>query len=44
MGWNDRISAYLSGIRKEPGCAHLTALTSFDLIEQTEDREPPAMR
>lgn len=44
MGWNDRVSAYLSGIRQEPGCAHLTALTSFDLIEQTEDREPPAMR
>lgn len=44
MGWNDRVSAYLTNIRKEPGCEHLTALTSFDLIEQTEDREPPAMR
>jgi len=44
MGWNDRVSAYLAGIRKDPGCAHLTALTSFDLIEQTEDREPPPMR
>lgn len=44
MGWNDRVSVYLTNIRKEPGCEHHTALTAFDLIEQTEDREPPAMR
>lgn len=44
FGWNDRVSAYLKGIKQEMGLEHLTALTSFDLIELTEEREPPAMR
>ncbi len=44
LGWNDRISAYLAGLRQEPGWTHLTGLTSFDLIEQSEEREPPPLR
>lgn len=44
LGWNDRVSAYLAKIRQEPGSEHLTAETSFDLIELSEGRTPPAMR
>lgn len=44
LGWNDRITAYNAKIKAEPGCEHLTAITSFDLIEQSEGREPPASR
>lgn len=44
FGWNDRVTAYLAGIRREPGLGHITALTSFDFIEQTEGREPPPMK
>ena len=44
LGWNDRVSAYLAGIRAEPGCEHITAATSFDLIEQSEEREPPPLK
>lgn len=41
LGWNDRVSAYLASIRSESGCEHITAVTSFDLIELSEEREPP---
>lgn len=44
FGWNDRVSAYLAGLRKEPGMEQITALTSFDFIEQSEEREPPPLR
>jgi hypothetical protein len=44
LGWNDRVSAYLAKARTEPGWEHFTAQTSFDLIEQSEDREPPALK
>lgn len=44
LGWNDRISTYNAKLKTEPGWEHLTAVTSFDLIEQSEDREPPALR
>lgn len=44
MGWNDRVSAYLAGIRSEPGQEHITAVTSFDIIEQSEGREPPPLK
>ena len=44
IGWNDRVAAYLAGVRQEPEWAHITAFTSFDIIEQSEEREPPAMR
>ena len=44
IGWNDRVSAYSAKIRQEPGWTHLTATTSFDMIEQSEEREPPPMQ
>ncbi len=44
LGWNDRITAYNAKIKQEAGWEHLTAVTSFDLIEQSEEREPPPMR
>ena len=44
LGWNDRVSAYLASVRTEPEWAHITATTSFDIIEQSEGREPPAMK
>jgi hypothetical protein len=42
IGWNDRISAYSAKMKLEPGWEHITATTSFDMIEQSEEREPPA--
>ena len=44
IGWNDRVSAYLASVRTEPEWAHITATTSFDIIEQSEEREPPPLR
>jgi len=44
IGWNDRVSAYLASVRQEPEWVHITALTSFDVIEQSEEREPPPLR
>jgi len=44
IGWNDRIASFNAKVRAEPGGEHLTAITSFDLIEQSEEREPPALR
>lgn len=44
IGWNDRVASYLASVRQEPEWAHLTAVTSFDIIEQSEEREPPAMK
>jgi hypothetical protein len=41
IGWNDRVAAFNAKVRQEPGWDHLTAITSFDLIEQSEEREPP---
>lgn len=44
LGWNDRVTAFNAKVKQEPGWDHLTATTSFDLIEQSEEREPPAAR
>lgn len=44
IGWNDRVAAFNAKVKTEPGWTHLTAITSFDLIEQSEDREPPPVR
>ncbi len=44
IGWNDRVAAFNAKVKSEPGGEHLTAITSFDLIEQSEEREPPAMK
>jgi hypothetical protein len=44
FGWNDRVAGYLQKIKQEMGMADHPAITSFDLIEVNEDREPPAAR
>lgn len=44
IGWNDRVAAFNAKVKTESGWEHLTAITSFDLIEQSEGREPPAQR
>jgi hypothetical protein len=44
IGWNDRVSPFNAKVKTEPGWEHLTAITSFDLIEQSEERKPPATR
>ncbi len=44
FGWNDRVTAYLQKIKQESGIESHPAITSFDLIELAEDREPPAMK
>lgn len=44
LGWNDRVTAYLQNQKKEAGMERLAANTSFDLIELSEGREPPAPR
>ena len=41
IGWNDRVAAFNSKVKAEPGMEHCTAITSFDLIEQSEESEPP---
>ena len=41
LGWNDKVTAYLQGLKKEAGLEHLPDQTSFDLIELTEGRTPP---
>lgn len=41
VGWNDRISAYRVKILEEPEWSHLSGDTMFDVIERSEEREPP---
>ena len=38
------MAAFNAKVKTEPGWTHLTAITSFDLIEQSEEREPPPLR
>lgn len=42
LGWNDRLTPYFDGIRREPGMEHITAQTAFDMIEATEGRMLPS--
>ncbi|MBA4137708.1 MAG: DUF5069 domain-containing protein [Opitutus sp.] len=44
LGLNDRISSYLQQLKLEAGMGHVTANTSFDLIELSEERTPPPPR
>jgi Domain of unknown function (DUF5069) len=44
IGWNDRVASFNAKVKQEPGWDHCTAITSFDLIDQSEEREPPPMR
>jgi len=42
LGWNDRITSYIAKIKQEPGGERLTGVTTFEIIDQSEEREPPA--
>lgn len=42
LGWNDRVTPYLEKIKTEPGLQFPAARTSFELIDLSEGREPPA--
>lgn len=44
LGWNDRYVSFITKVKAEAGLANHPACTTFELIELTEDREPPAMR
>jgi hypothetical protein len=44
MGWNDRISSFLAKVKGEAGFGGHPVSTNFELIELTEDREPPATK
>jgi len=44
FGWNDRVSSFVAKIKAESGLAAHPCCTTFELIELSEDREPPAMR
>ena len=44
LGWNDRISAFVAKIKVEMGIEAHPACTTFELIEYSEEREPPATR
>jgi len=41
LGWNDRISSFVAKIKAEMGIAEHPAITTFELIEYGEEREPP---
>ena len=43
-GLDDRITAYLLKLKQESGMGEVVAETSFDLIEVSDEREPPAMK
>jgi hypothetical protein len=42
LGWNDRVSAFVAKIKAEAGWPDHPACTTFELIELSEGREPPA--
>jgi hypothetical protein len=44
MGWNDRVSGFVAKVKAEGGFGAHPACTTFELIELSEGREPPAPR
>jgi len=42
LGWNDRFSSFVTKIKTEMGRPDHPACTTFELIEISEEREPPA--
>lgn len=44
LGWNDRVSGFVAKVKAEGGLAAHPACTTFELIELSEGREPPAAR
>jgi hypothetical protein len=41
LGWNDRMSTFVTKIKSEMGLADHPACTTFELIEYNEERVPP---
>ena len=44
LGWNDRVSSFVAKVKAESGLAAHPACTTFELIDLSEGREPPAPR
>ncbi len=44
LGWNDRYASFIAKVKAEANLTSHPATTTFELIELTEDREPPAQR
>lgn len=44
LGWNDRYASFVTRAKTESGWGAHPACTTFELIELSEDREPPAHR
>ncbi|MEO5958286.1 MAG: DUF5069 domain-containing protein [Opitutaceae bacterium] len=44
LGWNDRVTTYLTNLKKETGAEGSGAVTSFDMIEYLEGRPVPPVR
>jgi len=44
MGWNDRMSSFVAKVKAETDLATHPVCTNFELIELTEEREPPATK
>lgn len=44
LGWNDRYAGFVTKVKKEAGMEAHPACTTFELIELSEEREPPAQR
>jgi hypothetical protein len=44
LGWNDRYATFVVKVKTEAGLGAHPACTTFELIELSEGREPPAMR
>ena len=44
LGWNDRVSSFVAKVKAEAGLGQHSACTTFELIELSEGREPPAQR
>lgn len=44
MGWNDRVSSFVTRVKQEAGLGAHPACTTFELIELGEDRVPPPIK
>jgi hypothetical protein len=36
------MASFLAKVRSEPGWEHVTGTTTFDIIDQSEERAPPS--
>ena len=44
LGWNDRMSSFVSKVKESAGLGAHPACTTFELIDLGEEREPPVKR